>query len=195
MSDLSPPSSRSTLTCPPGGPPSSRSRRHAAGRRLARALLSLEKERAKLARQIGKRAPAGEVPELLSRVVTRALGSRSPPDEEKACRRWLRGVARNVIADHHDGLRREGEAGGEIAGRGEGRIDEEAIGIRLWLEKQVRLGRLTAHELDALLRHAGGEPLDDIAASQGVALPALTQRLGRRRAELRRAWTDDNDDR
>jgi DNA-directed RNA polymerase specialized sigma24 family protein len=150
------------------------------------------KERARLTRRIARRVPESDVPDLFAQVRLDALRALTVPDTRKRCRKWLYGLVRNLIADLHDGWRAQDAALATLPRGAYGRIPEEAIWRKLWLEKRVQRGLLPAAELEALVRQELGEPLESIAARLFWTVNLLVVRLHRRREELRAAWALDN---
>ncbi len=114
---------------------------------------------------------------------------RFDPEGRASLRTWLATVTHRHLIDRH---RRRRVRGGEVvpieglpaaAGHGEGELDR-ARGVRD-LERAVA-ALPEPHRRVVVLHHVHELPLDEIAASEGVAVGTIKSRLHRARARLAR---------
>jgi DNA-directed RNA polymerase specialized sigma24 family protein len=136
---------------------------------------------------VGRRVPAQEVGDVVQAVVCDALAAEDPPPPGDVPR-WLFGIARHKVADHHRQARRrpvEALDAALVGGRA-APIEARSL-LREMMADTVRDPR-SAQTLGWIAREAAGERLDEMARE--AALPAATvrQRVSRLRRWLRKRW-------
>lgn len=134
---------------------------------------------------VRRRAPAGEVDDIVQNTLIEALASPSAPEESEALRRWVFGIARHKIADYHRKARREG---GELPELEAESAPHGARDLLSWAERELPPGQGGKETLDWLLREGDGEKLESIAASEKLPAPRVRQRVTRLRQHYRARW-------
>jgi len=157
---------------------------------LERALASHETRR-QVERFVRRRVPASEVDDLVQTVLVDALAAASPPDEEAAFKRWLMGVARHKVADHHRRKKRQpttAELGEHIEGE---RPPLDARDLSRWAERQTDGSDDDARTLEWMAREGAGEKLAHIAEDEALPATMVRQRVSRLRRFMRARWKEE----
>lgn len=157
---------------------------------LKRALASDETRR-QVERFVRRRVPASEVDDIVQTVLVDALASASPPDEEAAFKRWLMGVARHKVADHHRRKQRQpttAELGENLEGD---RPDVDARDLSRWAARQTEGSEDDERTLEWMAREGAGEKLAHIAEDEALPATMVRQRVSRLRRFMRARWKEE----
>ncbi|MFO0624889.1 MAG: sigma factor [Polyangiales bacterium] len=141
---------------------------------------SAQQFRDALLRYVSRRVPSHEAEDVVQSVLLEAATAAQRPDDPGSVRRWIWGIARHKIADHHRRARREAP---EVAA--EAPAGQDVDDLLRWATRELP-ARDDAHEtLQWLLREADGETLDEIARDARVPATAVRQRVSRLRRHFR----------
>jgi len=157
---------------------------------LKRALAS-EDTRRRVERFVRRRVPASEVDDIVQTVLVDALTASSPPEDEGAFRRWLMGVARHKVADHHRSKKRQpttAELGEHIEGD---RPPLDARDLSRWAARQTEGREDDERTLEWMAREGAGEKLAHIAEDEAVPATMVRQRVSRLRRFMRARWKEE----
>jgi DNA-directed RNA polymerase specialized sigma24 family protein len=137
---------------------------------------------------VRRRVPADDVNDVVHQVVCDALASDLAPEDPAEVPRWLFGVTRHKVADHHRASRRRATEAldpAQVAGRPTP-LEARSL-LREVIADAARDAR-GAETMRWIAREAEGERLDELARE--VALPAATvrQRVSRLRRWLQKRW-------
>ncbi|WP_437931695.1 sigma factor [Sorangium sp. So ce291] len=138
---------------------------------------------------VRRRVPSGEVDDVVQTVLCDALASPARPADPTELRRWLLGVARHKVADHH--RRSSREAATELPDLPVGPPPVEARELARWAEEQASATRDVQHAQQTLAwmaREGEGEKLESIAAEEQVPAARVRQRVSRMRRWMRERW-------
>jgi DNA-directed RNA polymerase specialized sigma24 family protein len=157
---------------------------------FAPALLADASLRRRVARAVQGRVPAQDAEDVVQSVLCDALASQHVPTSPAELGRWLVGIARHKVADHHRRARRDGAA--QASGAEEVAVAPAPLEARALLRRVAgdasTQGARGVETLEWMAREAEGERLDRLAME--AALPAATvrQRVSRLRRWLRSRW-------
>ncbi|WP_438021521.1 sigma factor [Sorangium sp. So ce315] len=135
---------------------------------------------------VRRRVPGGEVDDVVQTVLCDALASPSRPADPAELRRWLLGIARHKVADHHRRSSRETAA--ELPDLPVGPPPIEARELARWAEEQAAATRDARQTLAWMAREGEGEKLESIAAEEQVPAARVRQRVSRMRRWMRERW-------
>ncbi|WP_438030081.1 RNA polymerase sigma factor [Sorangium sp. So ce233] len=135
---------------------------------------------------VRRRVPGGEVDDVVQTVLCDALASPARPAEPAELRRWLLGIARHKVADHHRRASRETAA--ELPDLPVGPPPVEARELARWAEEQAAANRDAQQTLSWMAREGEGEKLESIAADEQVPAARVRQRVSRMRRWMRERW-------
>jgi len=135
---------------------------------------------------VSGRVPSGEVEDVVQTVLCVALGAPKLPAREEDLRRWLFGIARHKIADHHRAASRQGPVGTPEIGVAP--PPYEARAMVDWAEGAARSEFRSSETLRWMAREGEGEALATIAADENLPPARLRQRVSRLRRALKRRW-------
>jgi len=160
-------------------------------RARSRALLGSTEVRLLLEGLVRRKVPASEVDDLVQTVLCEALASERFPEEDEALRKWVVGIARHKIADHHRRTvhRRTIELDDEhpdLDAR-----DVQATSSRdlaRWADEQVGDDATAKRTLEWMAREGEGETLAHIAAEAELPPDQVRQRVSRLRRWMRKRW-------
>jgi DNA-directed RNA polymerase specialized sigma24 family protein len=144
--------------------------------------------RARIEEIVRRRVQADAVTDVVGQVACEALASPLAPADPDEVPRWLFGITRHKVADHHRASFRRLDAGVDVEQLpGAGAALEARSLLRRVLEDASRDAR-AAETMRWIVREAAGERLDEMARE--VALPPATvrQRVSRLRRWLRKRW-------
>ncbi len=143
-----------------------------------------ESFRAALTAMVRRRVPEGEVDDVVQAALTEAVARTDRPKDPEGARKWIWGVARNKIADHHRRARRETLDTPEVA---ESAQQAERDLLR-WAVGELPEGADAQKTFEWLLREGEGEKLEEIAAEERLPAPQVRQRVSRLRRLFRSRW-------
>ncbi|WP_437872846.1 RNA polymerase sigma factor [Sorangium sp. So ce363] len=135
---------------------------------------------------VRRRVPSGEVDDVVQTVLCDALASPGRPADPTELRRWLLGIARHKVADHH--RRSAREAATELPDLPVGPPPVEARELARWAEEQASASRDARQTLSWMAREGEGEKLESIAAEEQVPAARVRQRVSRMRRWMRERW-------
>ncbi|WP_437737675.1 RNA polymerase sigma factor [Sorangium sp. So ce1335] len=135
---------------------------------------------------VRRRVPGGEVDDVVQTVLCDALASPARPADPTELRRWLLGIARHKVADHH--RRSSREAAAELPDLPVGPPPVEARELARWAEEQAAATRDARQTLSWMAREGEGEKLESIAAEEQVPAARVRQRVSRMRRWMRERW-------
>jgi DNA-directed RNA polymerase specialized sigma24 family protein len=156
---------------------------------LVSAVLADPDVRRRIASQIRRRVPAGDVEDVAQNVMCEALASAPAGLREGDVPRWLAGIARHKACDLHRRRARR-----EVAG--EGAIDAAPAPAPPHEQREILRGILSEageggadhRVLDWIVREHEGERLNDIARQEGLPAHTVRKRISRFRQRLRSQW-------
>lgn len=135
---------------------------------------------------VRRRVPASDVDDVVQTVLVDALASPSIPSDATELRKWLLGIARHKVVDHHRRAVREPVAEpGELAAHAPP-FEERALAD--WAEKQAGSERDAQKTLSWMAREGEGEKLESIAAEENVPPTRVRQRVSRMRRWMKERW-------
>jgi RNA polymerase sigma factor (sigma-70 family) len=157
----------------------------------SRSVLGSAEVRRLLEGVVRRKVPPSEVDDLVQTALCEALASERLPDDDEALRRWVLGVARNKIADHHRraGRRRTVELDEELPDATN--KDVQATSTRdlaRWADEQVGDDATAQRTLEWMAREGEGETLAHIAAEAELPPEQVRQRVSRLRRWMRERW-------
>jgi RNA polymerase sigma factor (sigma-70 family) len=135
---------------------------------------------------VRRRVPAPDVDDVVQTVLCDALAAEGRPGDPAELRRWLMGIARHKVADHHRRSTRE-----EVADLVELPAPPPPIEARemaRWAERQVASTRDAKQTLAWMAREGEGEKLESIAAEEQVPAARVRQRVSRMRRWMKERW-------
>ncbi|KYF97187.1 hypothetical protein BE20_39520 [Sorangium cellulosum] len=135
---------------------------------------------------VRRRVPSGEVDDVVQTVLCEALASPARPADPTELRRWLLGIARHKVADHH--RRSFRETATELPDLPVGPPPVEARELARWAEEQAAANRDGRQTLSWMAREGEGEKLESIAAEEQVPAARVRQRVSRMRRWMRERW-------
>lgn len=141
--------------------------------------------RAALLARVRRRVPDADAEDVVQSVLAEALSSPARPDEPDAARRWIWGIARHKIADHH---RRAGRETNDVPERAAPPAPHEENALLAWAVGELPPGADAQKTLDWLLREGEGETLEAIAEEERLPAPVVRQRVSRLRKLFRSRW-------
>lgn len=139
-----------------------------------------------LSEYIRKRVPESDVDDVVQTVLVEALASDRVPSEKAELRKWLTGVARHKIADHHRRAGRERPAELPDIETAPAPIEEQELAR--WAEKQARASKDGDATLRWMAREGEGDKLEHIAAEEKLPAATVRQRVSRMRRWMKERW-------
>ena len=143
--------------------------------------------RTRLAQVVRRRVAAADVEDVVQTILFVVMTDPRRPQVEPDLQRWVAGVTRHKIADHHRALRRVPTLDAELDAH-EAAEDRppEAKDLLRWATRAAPPGN--EETLEWLLREGEGEELESIAAQAQVPAPRVRKRVSRLRAHFRAHW-------
>jgi len=135
---------------------------------------------------IRRRVPAADVEDLVQTVLVEALASATRPHEEGEVKRWLIGIARHKVVDHH--RRRTREIASELPDLATAPAPVEERSLAAWAEKQAARGGDGERTLEWMAREGEGEKLEAIAEEEKMPAATVRQRVSRLRRWMKERW-------
>lgn len=135
---------------------------------------------------VRRRVSASDVDDVVQTVLVEALASASRPDDQSELRRWLLGIARHKVVDHH--RRASRETATEIPDLPVGPPPVEARAMAMWAERQAGGSPDAQSTLEWMAREGEGEKLESIAADEKVPAARIRQRVSRMRRWMKERW-------
>ncbi|MBK6516459.1 MAG: sigma-70 family RNA polymerase sigma factor [Polyangiaceae bacterium] len=151
-----------------------------------RKLLGTAEIRKMLSDYIRRRVPESDVDDVVQTVLVEALASERVPDDKSELRKWLTGVARHKIADHHRRAGRERPAELPEIETQPAPIEEQELAR--WAEKQARTSKEGDATLRWMAREGEGDKLEHIAAEEKLPAATVRQRVSRMRRWMKERW-------
>jgi DNA-directed RNA polymerase specialized sigma24 family protein len=133
------------------------------------------------------RAAEADVEDIVQATLTDAFAGESPPEDPIDLRKWVFGIARHKIADHHRRASRVelDEDPPEVAATS---APHGASDLLRWVENELPDGEGAQKTLEWMAREADGDNLEAIAAEENLPAPRVRQRVSRLRRLLRERW-------
>jgi RNA polymerase sigma factor (sigma-70 family) len=135
---------------------------------------------------VRRRVPAPDVDDVVQTVLCDALASRARPEGGEELRKWLLGIARHKVVDHH--RRAVREPASELPDIEAGPDPIEARSLARWAEEQAASTDDAQKTLDWMAREGEGEKLESIAAEENVPAARVRQRVSRMRRWMKERW-------
>ncbi|MEZ4312528.1 MAG: sigma-70 family RNA polymerase sigma factor [Polyangiaceae bacterium] len=135
---------------------------------------------------VRRRVPASDVDDIVQTVLVEALSAPARPQDETELRKWLLGIARHKVVDHH--RRASRETASELPDLPVGPPPIEARALAEWAEKQAGGSGDARSTLDWMAREGEGEKLEAIAADEKVPAARVRQRVSRMRRWMKERW-------
>lgn len=135
---------------------------------------------------VRRRVPPSDVEDIVQTVLVEALAAPARPRDEGELRRWLLGIARHKVVDHHRRASREAAAEIPDVPVGPPPVEEQAL--VQWAEQQAGASRDAKSTLEWMAREGEGEKLEAIAAEEKVPAARVRQRVSRMRRWMKERW-------
>jgi DNA-directed RNA polymerase specialized sigma24 family protein len=152
-----------------------------------RDLLADPKLHRAIVRFVQGRVPRPDVEDVVQATLTDALEAAEAPGSPDQFRRWVFGIARHNVADWFRRARREltSEVLDEVPADS---APHSARELLRWAERELPEGGESPKTLEWMVREAGGDKLETIAAEERIPAPRVRQRVSRLRRHLRSRW-------
>ncbi len=138
---------------------------------------------------VRRRVPASDVDDVVQTVLLDALSSPSVPGDATELRKWLLGIARHKVVDHHRRVTREPTA--ELVELEAHAPPYEERALAEWAEKQAGPEGDAKKTLAWMAREGEGEKLESIAAEENVPATRVRQRVSRMRRWMKERWLSE----
>lgn len=135
---------------------------------------------------VRKRVGESDVDDVVQTVLVDALASDRVPEDETEMRRWLIGVARHKIADHHRRGGREQPA--ELPDIETAPAPVEERELARWAEEQAHSTKEAQKTLQWMAREGEGDKLEHIAEEEQLPAARVRQRVSRMRRFMKERW-------
>ena len=135
---------------------------------------------------IRKRVGESDVDDVVQTVLVEALASDRVPEDETEMRKWLIGVARHKIADHHRRGGREQPA--ELPDIETAPAPVEERELARWAEEQAHSNKEAQKTLQWMAREGEGDKLEHIAEEEQLPAARVRQRVSRMRRFMKERW-------
>jgi RNA polymerase sigma factor (sigma-70 family) len=135
---------------------------------------------------VRRRVPASDVDDVVQTVLCDALASAARPTDSEELKKWLLGIARHKVADHHRRAQREPAA--ELPEIEAHPPPVEERSLARWAEEQAASTREAQKTLAWMAREGEGEKLESIAAEENVPAARVRQRVSRMRRWMKERW-------
>lgn len=154
--------------------------------RAGHKLLGSAEIRKMLSDYVRRRVPESDVDDVVQTVLVEALASERVPEEKSELRKWLTGVARHKIADHHRRAGRERPAELPDIETQPAPVEEQELAR--WAEKQARASKEGDATLRWMAREGEGDKLEHIAEEERLPAATVRQRVSRMRRWMKERW-------
>jgi DNA-directed RNA polymerase specialized sigma24 family protein len=140
-----------------------------------------------LSRFVQGRVPGPDAEDVVQATMADALGAADAPTSPDQLRRWVIGIARHKVADFYRRAKREmpSEVLDEVPADS---APHSARDLLRWVESELPEGGESPKTLEWMMREAGGDKLETIAAEERMPAPRVRQRVSRLRRHLRSRW-------
>lgn len=135
---------------------------------------------------VRRRVPAPDVDDVVQTILVDALASPARPSNEEELRKWVLGIARHKVVDHHRKALREPPA--ELPEIEAGPEPLEARSMARWAEEQASSTGEAQKTLSWMAREGEGEKLESIAEEENVPAARVRQRVSRMRRWMKERW-------
>lgn len=135
---------------------------------------------------VRRRVPAPDVDDVVQTVLCDALASAARPADSEELKKWLLGIARHKVADHHRRAQREPAAELPELEANPPPIEERSLAR--WAEEQAAPTSEAQKTLAWMAREGEGEKLENIAAEENVPAARVRQRVSRMRRWMKERW-------
>lgn len=135
---------------------------------------------------VKRRVSASDVDDVVQTILLDALASETRPRDAEELRRWLLGIARHKVVDHHRRVTREPAAELPELETSPPPVEERALAR--WAEQQVASQQDAQQTLAWMAREGEGEKLESIAADERVPAARVRQRVSRMRRWMKERW-------
>ena len=135
---------------------------------------------------VKRRVPASDVDDVVQTVLCDALASAARPADSEELKKWLIGIARHKIVDHHRRTAREPAA--ELPEIEAHPPPVEERSLARWAEEQAASTSEAQKTLAWMAREGEGEKLETIAAEENVPAARVRQRVSRMRRWMKERW-------
>jgi RNA polymerase sigma factor (sigma-70 family) len=136
---------------------------------------------------VRRRVPSAEVDDVVQTVLVEALAAPNRPRDPAELKRWLLGIARHKVVDHHRRATREPPT--ELPELEASPAPLEARSLVEWAEEQAGSEGEAQKTLAWMAREGEGEKLEAIAAEEKVPAARVRQRVSRMRRWMKERWT------
>lgn len=140
-----------------------------------------------LRRMIATKMAAADAEDVLQATLTDAVAAAEAPESAHEIRKWVFGIARHKIADHHRKARRY-ELSESLPESEATSAPHSAEDLARWAEGELPAGKETEKTLEWMAREADGEKLETIACEENIPAPRVRQRVARLRRFFRERW-------
>jgi DNA-directed RNA polymerase specialized sigma24 family protein len=137
---------------------------------------------------VRRRVPADDVNDVVHQVMCDALASELAPDDPAEIPRWLFGVTRHKVADHHRTTRRRAAEPLDPARVAGPSAPLEARSLLREVIADAARDPRGAETMGWLAREAQGERLDELAREVSLPPATVRQRVSRLRRWLQKRW-------
>ncbi len=135
---------------------------------------------------VRRRVSPSDVDDVVQTVLVEALASTTRLADEEELRRFVMGIAKHKVVDHH--RRTSREAAAEIPDVAVSPGPIEARALVEWAEKQAGPSNEAKSTLAWMAREGEGEKLEAIAESEQVPAARIRQRVSRMRRWMKEKW-------
>jgi DNA-directed RNA polymerase specialized sigma24 family protein len=140
-----------------------------------------------LRRMIATKMAAADAEDVLQATLTDAVAAADAPASAHEIRKWVFGIARHKIADHHRKASRY-DLSGSVPESEATSAPHSAEDLARWVEGELPEGKETEKTLEWMAREADGEKLEAIASEENIPAPRVRQRVARLRRFFRERW-------
>jgi DNA-directed RNA polymerase specialized sigma24 family protein len=156
-----------------------------------RAFLSQETTRRRLSRLVRRRVPADDADDVVQSVLCDVLAAERVPTSEAELSRWLAGVVRHKICDHHRQARRQTIHLAEVEELTARPAPLEARELLRAVASDAERDARSRQTFDWTVREAEGHELREMAREAALTPASVRQRVSRLRRLLRSRWLRD----
>ena len=135
---------------------------------------------------VRRRVPSADVDDVVQTVLCDALAARERPEAAEELKRWLLGIARHKVVDHHRRAHREPPT--ELPDLEAAPPPVEERGLVTWAERVAGGSRDGEATLRWMAREGEGDKLETIAAEERVPAARVRQRVSRMRRWMKERW-------